>query len=290
MKKSWKIRGGNFPLDQTAIMGILNLTPDSFSDGGQYLDPQKALSRAKEIISEGAHIIDLGAESTRPGAKPVSIAEELNRILPVLKNIRSCNEIIISIDTTKPEVAEACLREGAHIINDVSGLKDSGPKMAELVRSSGAGIVLMHRRGNPETMQEKAVYRDVVEDVLRELRESVRTALDAGILPDQIVVDPGIGFAKTAEQNVELIAQLEKFHDLGFPVLAGPSEKSFIGKITGRGPGERGWGTAAVVTAAVLKKIDIIRVHQIQAMKDVILVAETIRGAENVRAFKMGND
>ncbi len=287
---TWQVRDRRLEFDKTLLMGVLNLTSDSFSDGGKFLDPEKATQQGLKLVREGADLLDLGAESTRPGARPVSSDEELGRLLPVLRALRSQVIVPISIDTTKPEVAEACLEEGAHIINDVSGLKDSGAAMAETVRRFEAGIILMHRRGTPQTMQQFADYQDVTKEVIRELQASIEMALDHGVKPEQIVVDPGLGFAKTAGQNVEILNEIEKFHALGFPLLLGPSRKSFIGELTGREVAEREFGTAAVVTYAVLKRVQMIRVHEVGAMRDAVCVAEVLRGDRYVGSFKMGLD
>lgn len=281
MASVWKIRGGSLPLEKTVFMGILNLTPDSFSDGGKFLDPEKALSQAKRLVQEGAAILDLGAESTRPGAESVSAQEELERILPCLEKILSKLPALVSIDTTKPEVAETCLKLGAHIINDVSGLKDSGEEMLRVVQRYGAGLVLMHRRGNPATMQSLTDYADVTEEVIRELSASLTLA--KALDPRQVVLDPGLGFAKTAEQNLELLRNLGKFHRLGYPLLLGPSRKSFLGKITGREADQRELATSAVCVQAVLHGVQILRVHEVGAMRDAVLVAEAIRGEKHVR-------
>jgi len=280
----WKIRDKEIHLTRPQLMGVLNLTPDSFSDGGRYFDPDLAVARAARMVEEGADILDLGGESTRPGAYPVSAEEEWRRLEPVLRRLSGKISVPISIDTTKPEVAEAALRAGAHIVNDVSGLAE-GPRLAKVVRDFGAGLVLMHRRGNPETMQSLTQYEDVVSEVLEELRSSIDCATEAGVCPEQIVVDPGLGFAKTPEQNLEILSQLEKFHALGFPVLLGPSRKSFIGKITGREIGEREYGTAAIVAHAVRKGVQILRVHEVGAMRDVVRMTEAIEGAPHVRSF-----
>ncbi len=274
----WKIRGEKLSLERVLVMGIVNVTPDSFSDGGSCLETEKAVQRALELERGGADILDLGAESTRPGAPAVPEAEELRRLLPVLEALRGKIRIPVSIDTTKAEVAAACLEKGAHIINDVSGLEVSGEKMAAVISRYGAGLVLMHRRGNPGTMQSLAVYGDAVPEILEELRASAERAEGWGIERSQIVLDPGLGFAKNAEHNFEILNHFEKFRSLGFPVLAGPSRKSFLGTLTGREPKERDWATAAAVTAAVLKGANIVRVHEAAAMKDVVLVAEKIRG------------
>lgn len=281
----WRVRNRKIFFHQTLLMGILNLTPDSFSDGGKFQTPDHAFSQALKMMEEGASILDLGAESTRPQAEPVSAGEELARLLPVLEKMIAVRpDILISIDTTKPEVASACLEKGAHIINDVSGLKDSGADMAEAVKKFNAGLILMHRRGNPKTMQDLAVYKDVAAEVKAELEESLALARRYGLDEEQIVLDPGLGFAKTAEQNYEILRELESFHELGRPLLLGPSRKSFIGLTTGRAVSERESGTAAAVTAAVLKKIQIIRIHEVGLARDAARVAEAIRGENHVRA------
>ena len=258
-------------------MGILNITPDSFLDGGRYLDPEAACAQAVKLVEEGADILDLGAESTRPGASPVTAKEEWERLLPVLKRIRKEVSVPLSIDTVRPEVARKCLETGVEIINDVSGLKRSGREMAKTVKEFGAGLVLMHSRGTPETMQTLTDYNDVVQDVMSELRESIRLATDAGIEREQIVIDPGLGFAKTPEQNLEILGKISMFHELGFPVLTGPSQKSFIGKVTGREAKDRSFGTAACVAACVRGGVQILRVHEAGAMRDVIRMTEAIK-------------
>ena len=259
-------------------MGILNVTPDSFFDGGRYMDPEAAAAQALRLVEEGADILDLGAQSTRPGSQPITAREELERLLPVLQRVRKEVSVPLSIDTVSPEVARECLEAGADIINDVSGLKQSGPDMAKVVRKSGAGLVLMHSRGTPETMQALATYDDVVTDVMSELRESIRIATDAGVERERIVIDPGLGFAKTSEQNLEILRKISVFHELGFPVLAGPSQKAFIGKVTGRETKDRMFGTAACVAACVTGGVQILRVHEAGAMRDVVLMTEAIKG------------
>lgn len=271
----WSIRNGRLDASKTLIMGVLNLTPDSFSDGGRYAGAASALEAAEKMVLEGADILDVGGESTRPGAAPVSAAEEIDRVLPVLKQIRAL-PVPVSIDTTKPEVARACLEEGAQILNDVSGLTDSGPEMAELVRETGAGLVIMHRRGNPQTMQQQTQYGDVAGEVCGELAQRLAFARDCGIRDEQIVLDPGLGFSKTAEQNFVLLRELERFALLGRPVLVGPSRKSFIGSVTGREPAARDYGTAAAVAFAYWRGAKIFRVHQVAAMRDVLKVCEAI--------------
>ena len=274
----WKLRHETVSFERAVVMGILNLTPDSFSDGGQYLEPEAAWKQAEKLVAEGADILDLGAESTRPGALSVPASEELERLLPVLKKIREKLSVPVSIDTTKPEVARKCLEAGAAIINDVSGLKRSGSEMAKVVKEFEAGLILMHSRGTPETMQTLTDYEEVVADVLKELRESIGMATAAGIEKERIVIDPGLGFAKTADQSLEILKHLKAFCELGFPVMIGPSRKSFIGHVTGREMQEREFGTAACVAAAVLRGVRILRVHEVRAMRDVILMAEAIKG------------
>ncbi len=273
----WKIRQNTVSFGRTLLVGILNITPDSFFDGGRYLDPGAASAQALKLVEEGSDILDLGAESTRPGALPVTDREERERLLPVLKRVRKEVLVPISIDTVRPEVAKECLGAGADIINDVSGLKRSGPGMAKVVKKFGAGIILMHSRGTPETMRTLTGYGDVVTDVIAELRESIGIATDAGIELERIVVDPGLGFAKTADQNLEIMKNLGAFHRLELPVMLGPSRKSFIGKVTGREANEREFGTAACVAAAVMNGIQIVRVHDVKAMRDVVRVTESIK-------------
>lgn len=226
----WSLRDHNLSLQRTKVMGVLNVTPDSFSDGGYYSSKEKAITQALNLIDAGADILDLGAESTRPDAEGISSEEEIKRILPVLKALRVKTRVPISIDTTKHDVAKVCLEEGADIINDVSGLRCSGMKMAEVLKAYQSGLVLMHRRGTPKTMQSMTDYEDVVEDVFLELKNTFNQALEWGIEKDKIVLDPGIGFAKNTEQNLSLLAQIDRFCDLGRPILLGPSRKRFIGE------------------------------------------------------------
>lgn len=284
MISGWKIRGRHLVFERTWIMGILNLTPDSFSDGGQYLSTEAAIRCAEEMIAQGADILDLGAESTRPGAKPVREAEELQRLLPCLEYGVRHWKIPISVDTTKPAVARRCLETGAHIINDVSGLKDSGAEMAAAVKDFEAGLVVMHRRGNPQTMQQLTEYGDLIQEVLGELSESLELAQKFSLDSQQLVIDPGLGFAKNTEQNLLILKNLEKFQQWGRPILLGPSRKSFLGEITGRGPAQRDAATAAVCALAVNKGISILRVHEVAAARDAICVAEMVRGREHVRS------
>lgn len=281
----WSLRDRIFPLQKTKLMGVVNVTPDSFSDGGRYCIKEKAIEQGLNLIEAGADILDLGAESTRPGACSVSSNDELSRLLPVLKDLRAKTQIPISIDTTKADVAKICLEAGADIINDVSGLDFSGKAMAEVIKQYQAGFVLMHRRGNPMTMQSMSSYEDVVEDVFVELKACLNQALDWGIEKEKIVIDPGIGFAKDTQQNIKLIANINRFFDLGHPVLLGPSRKRFIGDLTGKQVNDREFGTAAVVAWAVLQEVPLVRVHDIDSIKDVLKILEAIQGAKHVRTF-----
>ncbi|MCB9799452.1 MAG: dihydropteroate synthase [Candidatus Omnitrophica bacterium] len=273
----WKIKHQQIQLDRPLVMGIVNVTPDSFSeDGSLYMNPDRAADYARRLADEGAGILDIGGESTRPGAKPVTADQELARILPVLRKITPHIKQPISIDTTKAEVARVCLEEGAQIINDVSGLKVSGHAMANVVEHYEAGFVLMHRRGTPETMQAMTYYADVISEIIDELRLSIEFAEAMGIKRGQIVIDPGLGFAKEPEHNFQIIRELEKFQRLDCPVLIGASRKSFIGKVTGRNTGEREFGTAAMNAVALINGAHILRVHNVKAACDVLRVVHAI--------------
>lgn len=263
-------------------MGILNATPDSFSDGGRYTDPALALERALELIGAGADLVDIGGESTRPGARPVPADEELARILPILKILKARVPTPVSVDTRKADVARAALDAGADVINDVSALRD--PVMGEVVAAAGAGLVLMHMRGEPQTMQEAPRYNDVAGDVARELGEALHRARAAGVDPERTVLDPGIGFAKTAEHNLELLSRLDELASLGRPILLGPSRKAFIGKLLGDCPPERrDVGTAAACVVGLLHGARIFRVHDPQTTREALAVAEAVREAERAQ-------
>ncbi|HAF70698.1 MAG: Dihydropteroate synthase [Acetothermia bacterium 64_32] len=260
---SWRDLEGE---GRVLIMGILNVTPDSFSDGGRFLSPDAAVERALVMEGEGADIIDIGGESSRPGAEPVSVEEELGRVLPVLERLRGRLRIPISIDTTKAEVAEAALRAGASIVNDISALRFD-PAMAPLVAEFGAGLVLMHMLGTPKTMQQSPHYDDVVREVRGFLAERAQYAQSQGIPREAIAVDPGIGFGKTVEHNLELLRRLPELVELGFPVLVGPSRKSFIGAILDLPVEERLEGTLAACAVAVVRGADILRVHDVRQVR-----------------------
>ncbi len=267
--------------ERTLIMGVLNVTPDSFSDGGAYLDSQGAVARALQLEREGADILDIGGESTRPGAAPVSAEEELRRVLPVIKSLRSELRIPISVDTQKAEVAEAALDAGVEIVNDVSGLR-ADPRLGEAARRERAPLILMHMRGTPQTMQKRPFARDAMRDVLAGLRDSVARARRTGLAKSQLLVDPGIGFGKSYEQNFEILARLPELARLGCPIVVGTSRKAFLGKaLAAPGcpdapPEERMLGTAATVTASILGGAHIVRVHDVAEMVRVARVADNV--------------
>lgn len=260
------------------LMGVVNVTPDSFSDGGRTLAPEAAVARAERLAAEGADLIDLGGESTRPGSAGVGAAEEIGRVVPVIEALRARGcALPLSIDTSKPEVARAALRAGADLVNDVTGLRD--PAMRELVAGAGVPAVIMHLRGTPADMQSRATYRDVVGEVAEELSASMAEAVRAGVPEERIVLDPGIGFAKTAEQSVALLAGLPRLRGLGRPLLVGPSRKSFIGALTGAPVEARLPGTLAAVAACVLAGAELLRVHDVAEARQAARVAAAIRAA-----------
>ncbi len=265
--------------DRTYIMGVLNVTPDSFSDGGKFQTVAAAIAQAVSMVSAGADLLDIGGESTKPGATPVDERTELERVLPVIEGIRrhaDTERIPISIDTTKASVAHAAVRAGADIVNDISGGKFD-PQMLATVARLGVPYILMHMRGTPATMQQMADYDNVVEEVYGELTAQIDRAVESGIDRSQIILDPGIGFAKKYHQSIELIRQLDRFQALELPLLVGVSRKSFIGKILDRAePTERLWGTAAACCGAIARGADIVRVHDVAEMVDVCRVADVM--------------
>lgn len=272
----WKIRNGTVSLKKPVIMGILNVTPDSFSDGGRFAEHSSALEQALRMVDEGADIIDVGGESTRPGAMEVSDEEEIRRVVPVISSIVSKTAIPVSIDTWKSGVARAAVDAGASIVNDISGLSFD-PEMPAVVAATGVGAVLMHTRGRPQTMQSNTGYDDLMGEIAASLRKSAETAILHGISNDSIVVDPGICFGKDIKGNLEIIRRLAEFTSLGYPVLVGPSRKSFIGKVLGLdSAGERIFGTAATVAIAVANGASILRVHDVKAMRDVAEMAMAV--------------
>jgi dihydropteroate synthase len=265
--------------DRTYIMGILNVTPDSFSDGGRFQTVNMAIERSIQMVSVGVDIIDIGGESTKPGVAPVDERTELERTIPVIETIRqnpSIREIPISIDTTKAAVAEAAVRAGADIVNDVSG-GNFDPMMLETVARLNVPYIMMHMRGTPTTMQQMTDYVDIVGEILAYFETQIDRAIAAGIDRSQIIIDPGIGFAKTYQQSIELIRQLDKFQTLELPLLVGVSRKSFIGKILDQpDPDRRLWGTAATCCAAIERGVHILRVHDVIEMVDVCRVADVM--------------
>jgi dihydropteroate synthase len=272
---AWRIRGGVIPLEQPVVMGILNVTPDSFSDGGELSDLDALLYRAETMVGQGASILDLGGESTRPGAQPVSEVEELRRVVPAVAALVSRFSVPISVDTRKARVANEAIAAGATIVNDVSALAYD-PAMAEVVADSGAGIVLMHMRGTPIDMRDQARYEDLAGEVTMELGDAVDRALSGGISRDAIALDPGIGFAKTARQSLRVLARLPQVAALGFPVLVGPSRKSFLGELLGVPPAERGMGSAAACVVAYLRGARIFRVHDVAPTFQALRVAAAV--------------
>jgi dihydropteroate synthase len=270
--------------ERTLVMGVLNVTPDSFSDGGLHFDTEAAVARAFEIKRQGADIIDIGAESTRPGSEGISAQEELWRLLPVLASLQGKLEIPISVDTSKSEVADAAADAGAEILNDVTALRND-LHIAEVARRRKLPLILMHMRGVPRTMQEKPFARDVLRDVITGLRHAVALARRAGVSKSQIVIDPGIGFGKSYRQNYELLARLPELARLGFPLLLGPSRKAFIGRALGDAPTtERVWGTAATVAASILGGAHIVRVHDVAEMVQVARVTDAILNPKSIPA------
>jgi dihydropteroate synthase len=280
MVKALNIHGHNFNWgDRTYIMGVLNVTPDSFSDGGQFQTVDAALAQAVRMVAAGVDLIDLGGESTKPGATPVDEQTELARVLPVIKAIRqhpNTREIPISIDTTKATVAQAAIQSGADLVNDVSGGKYD-PQMFSTVGRMGVPCIMMHMRGTPTTMQQMTDYIDVIGEILAFLQIQIERASECGIDRSNIIIDPGIGFAKTYQQSIELIRQLDRFQILDLPLLVGVSRKSLIGKILDQpDPNRRLWGTAAACCAAINQGVDILRVHDVAEMVDVCRVADVM--------------
>jgi len=261
--------------DRPLVMGVVNVTPDSFFDGGRYATPEAAIRHALRLAEEGADLLDIGAESTRPGSDSIDEGEERRRLMPVVTAVAKAVSIPISVDTMKATVARAALEAGAVIINDVSALQ-ADPAMAEVVATTGAGVVLMHMQGSPGTMQNAPVYDDVVGEVAEFFRERIKFCVKRGIGQDQIMLDPGIGFGKLLLHNLTLLGQLETFVSFGRPILVGVSMKSFIGQVVGRPVEERSWGTAAAVALAVSKGAGILRVHEVAAMKEVVAMAAAI--------------
>lgn len=264
--------------ERTLIMGIINVTPDSFSDGGRLVDAQRAIDAGVQMAADGADLLDVGGESTRPGAEPLGESEERGRVLPVIEGLTARVTIPISIDTYKPAVADAALGAGAALVNDISGLRYQ-PDLAGVVARRRAAIILMHTRGRSRDMYKEAVYNEVVDEVLDELRESVAFATGAGVSPERILIDPGLGFAKEDVHTYEALARLDEFSELGRPLLVGPSRKRFLTRPLGADvpAAARDWATAAAVAAAVFAGAHIVRVHAVREMTQVARVSDEIR-------------
>ena len=279
--RAWKIRGGSLPMDgRCLVMGIVNTTPDSFSDGGRYETADLAVAHAERLIAEGADLLDIGGESSRPGAEAVTEAEELARVLPVVVRLVRISRIPISIDTTKAAVARACLDAGAVIINDISAAT-ADPEMAGVVRQAEAGLVIMHMRGTPRTMQANPTYREVVTEVRDYLSGRMEALVAGGIDPDCLVIDPGIGFGKTTAHNLRLIRELGELSSLGQPLVLGVSRKRFIGEITGKPLEDRLAGSLAVAChAAMANSARIVRVHDVGPTSDALRMLEAIARAD----------
>ena len=271
----FQVKGQRLALDRPLLMGIINVTPDSFSDGGRFYDPQRAVEHAIRLVGEGADLLDIGAESTRPGAQPVDEQEERRRLIPVVAAVAKAVSVPISVDTSKAEVAKAAIDAGAVMVNDVTALRGDSA-MVEIVAKAGAGLALMHMQGSPQTMQHAPQYDDVIGEVARFLAARARFAIERGVVRNRIVLDPGIGFGKTLTHNLDLLANLHVLKELGYPLLVGPSRKGFIGQLTRQSVEARGWGTAAVVALAVEQGANILRVHDVAPMKDVVNVAAAL--------------
>jgi dihydropteroate synthase len=272
--------GRTFPLVKTYVMGIVNVTPDSFSDGGLYTETGEAVAHALRLVDEGADILDIGGESTRPrgqaygeGSQPVSTLEEIRRVVPVIQALAQQTDVPLSVDTTKSEVAEAAIQAGATIVNDISGFT-LDPSLPEVIARGGAAAVVMHMRGTPRTMQLDTHYDDIFGEVLGSLRRSVEAGRAAGI--DRIMVDPGIGFGKDARGNLALLGRIDRFQELGCPVLVGPSRKAFIGTILGTSVGDRVEGTIAACVLAAARGARFFRVHDVRAVRRALSVADAI--------------
>ncbi|MBD2074760.1 dihydropteroate synthase [Phormidium sp. FACHB-592] len=273
----WQVRNQTFDWgDRTYLMGVLNVTPDSFSDGGLFHAPEAAIVQARTLIAAGVDILDVGGQSTRPNAIEISLDEELERVLPIIQAVRQESDVPLSIDTTRASVAQAAIAAGADLVNDISGATYDA-EMLPVVAKLGVPIVLMHIRGMPQTMQQLTDYEDLISDILTFLKARIDAAIACGIDRSRIAIDPGIGFAKTYAQNLEILRRLPEFHALGYPLLVGASRKSFIGHILNQpDPQQRVWGTAAACCAAIAGKADLLRVHDVKEMKDVCRVADAL--------------
>lgn len=271
----FQLKGQRLGLDRPLMMGIINVTPDSFFDGGRFYDSERAVEHARRLVGEGADLLDIGAESTRPGALAVDEQEERRRLIPVVAAVAKAVSVPVSVDTSKAEVAKAAIDAGAVMVNDVTALRGDRA-MVHVVAQTGAALALMHMQGTPQTMQQAPRYDDVVGEVAQFLAERARFAIEHGVARNRIVLDPGIGFGKTLRHNLDLLANLHVLKELGYPLLVGPSRKGFVGQLTQQTVEGRGWGTAAVVALAVEQGANILRVHDVGPMKDVANVAVAI--------------
>src|SRR3954447_5311006 len=278
--RRWKLSRRTIEFsDRPLLMGIVNVTPDSFSDARQFFDPGAAVGHALQLIADGVDLIDIGGESTRPYSEPVSAADELRRVLPVVEQLKTQTDIPISIDTSKAEVARAAIDAGAEIINDVTGLAGD-PAMIDVAVKSGAGVCAMHMQGTPQTMQDNPTYDDVVAEIRDYLRERRDALVAAGISQDRICLDPGIGFGKTHEHNITLMRQCYEFHELGCPLLVGHSRKGFLGKLIGNKESDRANATVGAALALAVQGVQIIRVHEVRPVREALLAFEGTGGLQ----------
>ena len=276
--RSWRLRNRQLTFaDRPLVMGIVNVTPDSFSDGGKFFGPEAAIEHGLKLANDGADILDIGGESTRPYSTPVDLQEEFRRVIPVIQGLSERSDVPISVDTSKAEVASEAIAAGAEIINDVTGL-DGDPRMVPVAVKSGVGICAMHMRGTPQTMQDDPAYDDVVGQIFEYLRERRDALLAAGIERERICLDPGIGFGKTHEHNLTLLAACSRYHDLGCPLLVGPSRKAFIGKLLNDKEANRTAGTVGVGLALARQGVQIIRVHDVLEMKQALMLFDAVGG------------
>jgi dihydropteroate synthase len=275
---TWRLRGRTLPAGRRSlVMGVVNVTADSFSDGGRFLDPDDAVRHGLRLAGEGADLIDVGGESTRPGAERVPEEVERERVVPVVRALARRTDVPVSIDTTRAAVAEAAIEAGARVVNDVSGLAFD-PALAEVAARSGAGLILMHMRGRPAEMQDEPRYDDLLAEVIGALRRSLEAALAAGVAADQVALDPGIGFGKRLPHNLALLRHLGALRALGRPLVVGASRKSFLGELTGRPAGERLAGSLAAAAAAIRAGAAVVRVHDVAETVDAVRVADAVRG------------
>jgi dihydropteroate synthase len=276
---TWKLRDRVLEWDHCLVMGVVNVTPDSFSDGGRHAVPDRAVAHALNLIAEGADLIDVGGESTRPGSRSIDVDEELHRVLPVVKALAWQTRVPVSIDTSKAAVARACLEAGAHIVNDVTALTGD-PAMCAVIRTTGAAAILMHMQGTPETMQLAPIYADVVVDIYRYFEQRLQSLTGHGLDLARLVVDPGIGFGKTLEHNLALLAHLDQFQNLGRPVCLGVSRKGFIGKLLDRPVSERLAGSLTVSCHALAHgAAQVLRVHDVAATRDAVTMWQALLSA-----------